>query len=106
VAPAEVDVVLAAHPDFLDVAVAGVPDEQWGEIVTAFVVPRPGSDVDIATLRSFCAARLAPHKQPRNLVVVETIPRTGTTGQVQRRLLVAAAQAAKSGSEPIGSEDG
>ena len=88
VAPAEVDLVLQSHPDLVDVAVAGVPDEEWGEIVTAFVVPRPGSKPDVATLRSYCDGRLASYKHPRQLVEVSAIPRTPTTGQVQRRSLI------------------
>ena len=89
VSPAEVDVVVQAHPAVLDGAVAGVPDDDWGEIVTAFVVLRPGAALSLDELRSFCAGRLAAFKHPRRLVVVAEIPRTGATRQVQRRLLIA-----------------
>jgi len=88
VAPAEVDSVLIAHPSIADAAVAGVPDDDWGEVVTAFVVLRPGADLDLQQLRAFCDGRLATFKHPRRMVVVEEIPRTGATRQVQRRLLV------------------
>ena len=91
VAPAEVDVVLQRHPAVADGAVAGVPDDEWGEVVTAFVVLRPGMGVDLDDLRRHCRASLAPFKHPRRLVVVDHIPRTGPTGQVQRARLVAAA---------------
>ena len=47
VAPAEVDAVLQTHPAVAEVAVAGVPDVDWGEVVTAFVVVRPGSAVEL-----------------------------------------------------------
>jgi acyl-CoA synthetase (AMP-forming)/AMP-acid ligase II len=89
VSPAEVDLVVQAHPAVLDAAVAGVPDDDWGEIVTAFVVLRPGAALELADLRSFCDGRLAAFKHPRRLVVVDDIPRTGATRQVQRRVLVA-----------------
>jgi acyl-CoA synthetase (AMP-forming)/AMP-acid ligase II len=92
VSPVEVDLVIGDHPAVLDAAVAGVPDEEWGEIVTAFVVVRAGSDVDLAALRAHCEGRLARFKHPRRLVHVDAIPRTETTGQVQRRLLVELAQ--------------
>jgi acyl-CoA synthetase (AMP-forming)/AMP-acid ligase II len=88
VAPAEVDTVLQDHPSVADAAVAGVPDPDWGEIVTAFVVLRPGAALDLPQLRSFCDGRLAAFKQPRRLVLVDEIPRTGATRQVQRRLLL------------------
>jgi len=90
VAPAEVDTVLQSHPAVADAAVAGVPDADWGEVVTAFVVLRPGATVDLVALRAFCEGRLATFKHPRRLVVIDEIPRTGATRQVQRRLLVAA----------------
>jgi acyl-CoA synthetase (AMP-forming)/AMP-acid ligase II len=91
VAPAEVDVVLQRHPALADAAVAGVADDEWGEVVTAFVVPRPGASVDIEELRRHCRPTLAAFKHPRRVVVVDRIPRTGPTGQVQRSALAALA---------------
>ncbi len=88
VAPVEVDLVVQSHPAVVDAAVAGVPDEDWGEVIVAFVVVRDGHTVDLAALRQHCQGRLAAHKHPRRLVAVDAIPRTGATGQVQRRLLV------------------
>jgi len=88
VAPVEVDLVLQSHPAVLDGAVRGAPDERWGEVIEAFVVLRRGSSLTIEALRDYCAGRLAPHKHPRRLFIVQSIPRTGSTGQVQRRLLV------------------
>lgn len=88
VAPAEVDVVLQRHPAVSDAAVAGVPDDDWGEVVTAFVVLRPGQSLDLEELRRHCASSLAAFKHPRRLLLVDAIPRTGPTGQVQRRRLV------------------
>jgi acyl-CoA synthetase (AMP-forming)/AMP-acid ligase II len=87
VAPVEVDAVLQGHPAILDVAVAGVPDEHWGEVVTAFVVVRPGHTVVVEDLRQFCEGRLTAYKHPRRVVRIDEVPRTGTTGQIQRRAL-------------------
>ncbi|MFI5041577.1 MAG: class I adenylate-forming enzyme family protein [Acidimicrobiales bacterium] len=94
VAPVEVDQVVQSHPAVIDAAVAGVPDKDWGEVITAFVVVRDGHTLDLPALRRHCEGRLAAHKHPRRLVAVDAIPRTGATGQVQRRLLVEIASAA------------
>ena len=88
VAPVEVDAVLQQHPAILEVAVAGVPDEHWGEVVTAFVVPKRGESVEVDDLRRFCEGKLTAYKHPRHVVVMESLPRTGTTGQIQRRALI------------------
>ena len=94
VAPPEVEEVLGAHPAVGEVAVVGVPDAEWGEVVTAVVVVRAGSAApDLETLRAFCAGRLAPFKHPRRLAVVDALPRTAATGQVQRTLIVERLQA-------------
>ncbi|HMD44802.1 MAG TPA: class I adenylate-forming enzyme family protein [Acidimicrobiales bacterium] len=92
VAPAEVDAVVQAHSAVADGAVAGVPDADWGEVVTAFVVLRPGAALDLDDLRRHCQRRLAAYKVPRRLVVVEAVPRTEATGQVQRRALAGLAR--------------
>ena len=88
VAPVEVDLVLQSAPGVADAAVAGTPDEDWGEVICAFVVPRPGASVDLASLRRHCEGRLATFKHPRRLMIVESLPRTGATRQIQRRILV------------------
>jgi acyl-CoA synthetase (AMP-forming)/AMP-acid ligase II len=89
VAPAEVESVLATHALVADVAVVGLPDPHWGEVVAAVVVPASGAEPPaLQDLRRHCEGRLASFKHPRRLFVVNSIPRTGSTGQVQRRLLV------------------
>ena len=88
VPPVEVEAALADYAGLAEVAVIGIPDLQWGEIVCAAVVPAPGAPVPtVADLRRHVEGRLAPHKHPRQVVAVEAIPRTGATGQVQRTLL-------------------
>jgi acyl-CoA synthetase (AMP-forming)/AMP-acid ligase II len=89
VAPSEVERVLAGHPAVAEVAVVGIPDTEWGEVVTAVVVVRDGSAApELEALRTFCAGRLAPFKHPRRVAVVDALPRTAATGQIQRTLLV------------------
>lgn len=86
--PVEVETALRGLPGVADVAVVGIPDERWGEIVcAALVVPAPAPVPDVATVRGHVRARLAPYKQPRLVVSVPCIPRTTATGQVQRRAL-------------------
>jgi acyl-CoA synthetase (AMP-forming)/AMP-acid ligase II len=90
VAPGEVEQVLAAHPAVGEVAVVGLPDVRWGEVVCAVVVPAAGhaDELTVEALRAHCEGRLATFKQPRRLEVVDTLPRTAATGQIQRALIV------------------
>jgi fatty-acyl-CoA synthase len=89
ISPVEVEQVLALHPAVAEVAVVGVPDPAWGEIVTACVVVKTGSDApDVDSLRSWCANRLASFKHPRRVIILDALPRTAATGQVQRTLIV------------------
>jgi acyl-CoA synthetase (AMP-forming)/AMP-acid ligase II len=89
VAPGEVEAALATHPGIAEVAVVGIPDVEWGEVVCAVVVPRAGAEgLEVDALRAHCAGRLAPFKQPRRVEVVAELPRTAATGQIQRTLLV------------------
>jgi fatty-acyl-CoA synthase len=74
--PAEVESVLAAHPDVADIVVLGVPDATWGERVEAAVVPRRGATVTTESLRAFGRDRLAPYKLPRSVRVLDRIPLT------------------------------
>jgi O-succinylbenzoic acid--CoA ligase len=87
VAPSEVEAVLEAHPDVLEAAAVARPDEQWGEVVTAIVVARPGSASDSETLRAHCVASLAPYKVPKRIELrTEPLPRT-RSGKLLRREL-------------------
>jgi acyl-CoA synthetase (AMP-forming)/AMP-acid ligase II len=89
IAPVEVEQVLASYPGVVDVAVVGVPDPQWGEVVTAVMVMADSAPPpDVARVREHCASRLASFKQPRRVEVVDALPRTAATGQVQRTLVV------------------
>ncbi|MFN8533697.1 MAG: o-succinylbenzoate--CoA ligase [Dehalococcoidia bacterium] len=73
--PAEVEAALRTHPLVEDAGVAGVSDADWGQRVIAFVVPSPGATVDIGALVDFCRQRLAGYKAPREIRIVEDLPR-------------------------------
>jgi acyl-CoA synthetase (AMP-forming)/AMP-acid ligase II len=89
-----VEAVLGEHRAVAEVAVVGLPDPRWGEIVTAVLVVRAGTDPpDVDALRAFCDGRLATFKQPRRVEIVDALPRTAATGQIQRTLLVERLQA-------------
>jgi len=88
VAPTEVEEVLSSHPGVAEVAVVGLPDAEWGELVCAFVVPAVGAEPTLAKLQEHCEASLASFKKPRRLELAREIPRTAATGQIQRTLIV------------------
>ncbi len=73
--PREVEDVLVEHPAVDEAAVAGTPDDEWGEIVTAMVIAADGATIDKDELRTFCADRLVNYKRPRLVHVVEALPR-------------------------------
>jgi len=82
--PREVEEFLYSHPDVQDVQVIGVPDQQYGEELMAWVVMRPGAEPLTADgLREFCRGKLAHYKVPRYVHVVEGFPMT-VTGKVRK----------------------
>lgn len=81
--PREVEEYLYTHPDIIDVQVIGVPDERYGEEVAAWVVVREGATMDVDVLRAFCAEKIARHKIPKYVVVVDEFPMT-VTGKVRK----------------------
>jgi long-chain acyl-CoA synthetase len=95
--PAELEGVLAGHPDVADVAVIGVPDERWGETVKAVVVPRPDSGLTEEALIEWSRGRLAGFKRPRFADFVETIPRNPSGKVLKRELREAHGSAARVG---------
>ena len=73
--PAEVESVLFEHPAITEVAIIGLPDEKWGEAVTAVAALTDGSDLTLEALRDFAAAKLARYKLPSRLHIVDALPR-------------------------------
>ena len=85
--PAEVENVLAAHPDVSEAAVVAAPHPRWGEVGRAFVQLAGGREApDAAQLEAFCRSRLAPYKVPGSFEFVRDLPRTAA-GKVQKHLL-------------------
>lgn len=84
--PGEVEDLLAAQPGVEEVAVVGVPDEEFGQRLVAFVVPAAGHDVDPEALRDLVRQRLARHKVPREVRILGVLPRNAT-GKILRRSL-------------------
>ena len=75
IAPAEVESVLQSHPDVEDVAVFGLPSEEWGQIVAAAVVSRPSTKLTAEALVEYCKQRMASFKKPEKVVFVHELPR-------------------------------
>ncbi|GAB91778.1 ANL family adenylate-forming protein, partial [Gordonia rhizosphera] len=87
IAPAEIEDVILRHPDVLDVAVVGVPDDEWGQRIEAAVVLRPGAEVDSHVLRDHVRKTLRSSKTPDRFVYWNEVPRT-ETGKLVRRHVV------------------
>jgi fatty-acyl-CoA synthase len=86
--PAEIENLLAQHPDIAECCVIGLPDARWGEVPVLVVVARAGRVVDEVALRGLFEQRLARFKQPRRIVAVEQMPKTAL-GKVVRATLAA-----------------
>ena len=81
--PRELEELLFVHPSVGEVAVVGLPDEKWGEVVAAFVRPAPGVTISKDELFAYMREHLAPHKSPRHWFAVEAFPLTGS-GKIQK----------------------
>jgi acyl-CoA synthetase (AMP-forming)/AMP-acid ligase II len=86
VSPAEVEQVMARHPDISEVAVVGIPDPRLGEVARAFVKPKPGVMPAADEIIAWCRERLANFKAPRSVVFVAELPRNAS-GKVLKREL-------------------
>lgn len=71
----EIEAVLLDHSSIRECAVVGVPDETWGEVVSAAVVLEPGQSLELDSLRQWCQDRLSHYRIPRRLQVVQSLPR-------------------------------
>ncbi|MDQ2816063.1 MAG: hypothetical protein M3Z75_30535, partial [Actinomycetota bacterium] len=84
--PAEIEAALEQHPGIYDVAVFGIPSEQWGEVVHAMVVRSPGSSLTSQEITAFAREHLASYKVPRSVGFTVELPRTGS-GKILKRQL-------------------
>ena len=84
--PAELERVIAGHPDVALVAVGSIPDEEKGELAKAYIVPKVNATPDAGDIIAFCREHLAAYKVPRAVQFVDDLPKT-STGKVMRREL-------------------
>jgi long-chain acyl-CoA synthetase len=84
--PLEVEEVLYQHPDIMEVAVIGIPDDHYGEEVAAVVVLRGGARPDTPTLRDWAKERLSAYKVPHLIVYAPELPK-GATGKVLKHAI-------------------
>ncbi len=85
--PSEIEEVIQGYPGVAEVAVAGVTDEYLGEIPVAWVVAKTGANLDLSMLSEHCKKNLAHFKQPREIRLIDHLPRS-TVGKVLRRVLI------------------
>ncbi|MFI7407973.1 long-chain fatty acid--CoA ligase [Streptomyces sp. NPDC049627] len=84
--PAEIEDLLLAHPDIVECAVIGVPDDKWGEVPRAVVVPREGAALDPDEVLASLAGRLAKYKIPKSVVLADELPRTASGKLLKSRV--------------------
>ncbi|MHB8767275.1 MAG: AMP-binding protein [Deferrisomatales bacterium] len=84
--PREIEEFLYTHPGVLHVEVVGVPDARYGEQVLAAVVPKPGAELTEAGVQEFCRGKIARHKIPQYVMLLERLPMTAS-GKVQKFVL-------------------
>lgn len=84
--PAEVEQILRSHPKIHDAAVIGVPDARWGEVGKAFLLLKPGCEVQDSEVLHFCLERQAKFKIPKYFRVVDALPK-GDSGKILKRVL-------------------
>ncbi|MPZ48695.1 MAG: AMP-binding protein [Dehalococcoidia bacterium] len=83
----EIEEQILSHPSVSEVAVVGVRSEEWGEVITACVVLRPGESMDLKQVRDWCSDKLSAYKHPRRLELRDALPRN-TMGKVIKPQLV------------------
>jgi acyl-CoA synthetase (AMP-forming)/AMP-acid ligase II len=87
--PKEIEDVLASDPTVLEVAVIGVPDDKWGEVVAAYVQPRDGHTINPDALHALCERKLAGYKRPTTITIIDAVPKNpvGKTNKAPLRAL-------------------
>ncbi|MFF7448988.1 MULTISPECIES: long-chain-fatty-acid--CoA ligase [unclassified Streptomyces] len=84
--PAEIEDLLLSHPDIVECAVIGVPDDTWGEVPRAVVVPREGASLDTDEVLASLSGRLAKYKIPKSVVLADELPRTASGKLLKSRV--------------------
>ena len=85
--PAEIERLIDTHPRVAAVAVIGVPDEKWGEVGKACLVPHPGESLGLEELQDFLRNKMAKYKIPKYLILLKSLPRTVASEKVQKFIL-------------------
>jgi fatty-acyl-CoA synthase len=84
--PLEIEHWLCSHPCIREAAVVGLPDEKWGEVVTAFIVPEEGPALSDGEVKKYCRQKLGSYKVPKNIYFVSQMPKTHV-GKIDKKLL-------------------
>jgi long-chain acyl-CoA synthetase len=84
--PREVEEILYTRPEVEECTVIGLPDKEYGERVTAFIIPKQGQEVDSTQLKSYLKAKLSPFKVPKEFIVVDDLPKS-SAGKILKREL-------------------
>ncbi len=82
--PAEVESAIYGHPDVMEVAVIGVPDDTWGEAVMAFCAPKAGHEIDRDSVIAWARERIAGYKVPKTVEIIAALPRNAS-GKILRK---------------------
>lgn len=84
--PVQVEDVIYEMEGVAEVGVIGIPDDKWGEVGLAIVVPKPGATISPTDVIDFCANKLAKYKIPKQVILVETLPRNATGKLLKKEL--------------------
>ena len=84
--PKEIEEVLFTHPKVLECTVIGLPDKEWGERVTAMVIPKPAQTIDDGELKDYLKTRLSAFKVPKEYRIMDQLPKS-STGKILKRVL-------------------
>jgi fatty-acyl-CoA synthase len=84
--PPEVEEFLHHHPKVAEVAIVGLPDPKYGEVISAWIVPKPGVSLTADEIRDFCRGQIAHFKVPQYIEIAETLPKT-VTGKIRKHVL-------------------
>jgi len=84
--PKEIENVIYSHPEIKEVAVIGVPDDQWGESVKAYVIPREGKAINEDDIIELCRSKLASYKKPKFIEIVRSLPKN-SSGKIMKNIL-------------------
>ncbi|MFT5507965.1 MAG: fatty-acyl-CoA synthase [Hyphomicrobiaceae bacterium] len=84
--PVEIENVLLEHPTVAEVAVVGLPDEQWGEVIACFIRSEGNQTLDVSDLHSHCRSHMSPQKTPTVWCHVQEFPLTGS-GKIEKFML-------------------